>query len=294
MRTTTLTAIVFTVACATQADTVTQIGDNDTTGQNWNDTGADWSNEEPASPGNDYISSGGFILRTTYLVNSTFAGDSLTVENGSTLQLRQGVGNTSTVSNLILNDGAIIAQASGNGVLTLDGGTLTVGTGTADLTVDNNRGIMLEFDSLAGDGLLKFNRSGTGADISDNSISIDDASSFTGTIQVSFGDLEFSASGTGDYNQAEFIINNSAYATATITLSRSITVSSLYFTDTETYVDPGTYTTTELNAISGESTFSGVGTLTLIPEPREMSLWCGGLVLGMIVLQVRRRMHPKG
>jgi hypothetical protein len=250
------TAVLF-------GDLVDQVGDNDTSRQNWNDTGADWSDGLPASSGNDYASKG-HILRTTMGVSSVFAGTTLTMGAGSQLQLRQGDGNTATVSDLTLNGGSVIAQTSA-GIVNLAGDSLTVSGGTADFRIDDKRGVNLRFSELIGDGILEFDRAVNGADITDNSVNFLDAGAFTGTFSVKFGDLNFLSQGTGDFSKARLEVNNSTFATGSITLSRAVAFDSFKFSESPTDLAPGVYDVGELNRFSGEESFFGSGTLTVVP-----------------------------
>ncbi|MES2309788.1 MAG: autotransporter domain-containing protein [Verrucomicrobiota bacterium] len=73
-----------------------------------------WSVAAAPSAGNTY-STNGHLLRTPGGVGITFAGDSLSIDNGSLFLFKGNTGSTTTVGNLILNGGTV---ADGTGATT--------------------------------------------------------------------------------------------------------------------------------------------------------------------------------
>lgn len=137
------------VACSTaQAATVTMVHDQ-SGDENWNqaDDGAGggfndfWSDGAAASSGNDYVVGNGFTARITTAVPSTFNGDTLTVQSGGLLALRQQDGNTATV-NLTLDGGELgthmpgLQHLTGSLDVTSNGGTIDLDRANRNITFD--------------------------------------------------------------------------------------------------------------------------------------------------------------
>lgn len=129
-----ISLLVVVAAFATQslADTITQTN-FDASARSSLVEGANWSNGQPPSAGNDYVSAK--VIRTpTVATNLTFAGDSLTFNSGGNLYFRgAGTSSTYTFSALTLKGTAYIQNGMGvatyfrvSGNLALDS-TLTNG-----------------------------------------------------------------------------------------------------------------------------------------------------------------------
>lgn len=102
----TLRAAFFAPAISCAAD-VTSIGNN-ALSQSW-DTAEDWSDNQPASAGNNYSITNGFTIRTPDgSGNFLFPGDSLTILTGGTLALK----NKSPITANIIGAGGQISQFS--------------------------------------------------------------------------------------------------------------------------------------------------------------------------------------
>lgn len=121
-----------------------------------------WSNSAAPSSGNDYVVSGGLVLRTVADSGSaTFAGGTLTLGNGTTtgtLTLKnQAAGAVVTVNNLTLNNGEIQNGGTSSGAIStvnLAGGiTLTSGTSNRINTGTALRGITVSANITGGGAL---------------------------------------------------------------------------------------------------------------------------------------------
>jgi len=269
---------------------------NSGSGTSWA-TGSIWVSNAGASAGNDYHTNG-YTLRTPDGVNihPVFDGDSLTVDGGAggargELLLKAG---TSTISNLLIGVGTVRnAVASGSNPATNHPATLTVTNLTImeSATSDNAaifRGtwylndITLNVANLLGSGHLQFAKTTQ----NDNSkrlfvLSVADASSFTGTLELAHGTLELAAA----LNMSKGKLTMATTDT-TLRLTSSVTVSSFAFGSTQ--LDAGSYTSAELNALFSTNAFTGSGLLQVaqIPEPSSFALAMGGAML--TVCGVRR------
>jgi dienelactone hydrolase len=106
---------------------ITQIDANGT-GESW-ETGADWSDGNPASAGKDYLNqTSGQVLQTPAGSGPVFPGDSLTMANGSILRLKHS--NTAMISNLVIRAGSRLENEGES--CAVDGGLLLEGTGAVE------------------------------------------------------------------------------------------------------------------------------------------------------------------
>ncbi len=115
-----LVTCAFGISQASAADiTLLQ---SDPTGTNSFTSAGNWSNSAAPSAGNDYFVTGdGTTFNLRAPANATFAGDSLTINNGGILAWAPSSNTgTLTVSNLILNGGGV-ANFRTSGTLTLEG-----------------------------------------------------------------------------------------------------------------------------------------------------------------------------
>ena len=110
-------ALLALLVVPASAIDVQLVGSN-SAGQDWAGTPEDWSNNAPASAGNDYYvdpgnfsglfsPSSGSTLRTPQDVSSTFPGDALYLYPGSQVALKMGHLDTVTFNNLISDGGWI-------------------------------------------------------------------------------------------------------------------------------------------------------------------------------------------
>jgi fibronectin-binding autotransporter adhesin len=179
------------VASTASAATVT-LSATDAAGESSFASGLHWSDTTAPSAANDYVVSGGFSLRTVADSGSaTFAGNSLTLGNGTTagtLVLKnQPAGAVITVNNLTLNNGELQAggtstgaansvTVAGNGITLASGSTNRLNTGAAErrLTVTA---------PISGDGALQKTSAGTAV--------LTGSNSYTGGTSIAAGMLQF-------------------------------------------------------------------------------------------------------
>jgi hypothetical protein len=158
--------------------------------ESWN-TAEKWSNGAVPSAGNSYVNNLGGDTRTP-TGGGTFAGDSLTLSNGSTFKLKNG-GNAATVD-LILESGTRILQGGG-GTAVVDG-TLS-GAGAIELMNDGFPDRIIQLDSLIADG-----NTFSSILVSSGTVQVNNAgNTFNGTWNVQSGRLE----GVG-YGVASFTV----------------------------------------------------------------------------------------
>ena len=257
-------------------------------GQSWS-TASVWENAAAASAGNHYFTNG-YVLRTpdTALGSVVFPGESLTIEGGvgsarGGLLLKAG---TTTIADLLIGAGTIsngVAGGSGNLPATLNVTNFTVlSTATsADAAIlqgaFTNNDLTVGIANLLGDGYLRFTNP------RNFSLSVADALSFTGTLNLNQGALTLS-SALG-MNDAAFTMASSG---ASLVLSNDMRVSSFSFGASE--ADTGIYTSAELNTFFSTTAFSGDGLVyvSVIPEPSSCALGAGVVVLALVGLRRRR------
>ena len=255
----------------------------------WDSTSA-WSDGNAASSGHDYIVDPDQAQHTTepqLLTDQTnndsaFPGDSLVIQNGGELATRWG-DRTITISDLTVDNGAI-AHAWKTATHTL-AGNLQVGSG--GMTVWNNRddrAFIFDFlmsgsgaitvrmanrlDTDPTGGTLTLNNSAStwaGDLILDKQTNVD-AGAFTVNYALDNSASHLTADG-GTWDLQSF---THQFGTAEINGSS---------------LAPGTYDATALNSYGG-TTFSGSGSLQIIPEPASFILFSIG---GLLALFRRKR-----
>lgn len=297
------TGAALLLAGQTQAVTVTWDGGgaNDiwTTAENWSD------NLAPSS-GKDYVVDGATI-RSPNEASNTFEGDSLTVSNSLVELFRDiggstGQGQTNSIPNFSVTNSTVDTWVSfATGFQTLSSGIqfsgdnlVTVGTRggsfTYTLTLDG---------AITGSGELEFRRTaqGTGRNLNING----DVSGFSGNVLLTGHDADnrmavnlndASGWGTGNLNVNDFV--NLTLSSSDIESVGSImtlasgtslnlnigdhTVLGLIIDGNNVAAD--TYTASQLSGLGFGGSFSGDGTLTVIPEPASLVLLgIGGLLM---------------
>lgn len=272
---------------------------NSASGTSWA-TGNLWDSNAGASAGNDYHTNG-YTLRTPDGVNihPVFDGDSLTVDGGAggargELTLKAG---TSTIANLRIGVGTVRNAVAGSGSVnypaTLNVTNLTIlssATGDNAAIIRGNwqrNDITLNVTNLLGSGHLQFAKTTQ----NDNSkrlftLSVTDASAFTGTLELAHGTLDLASAVY--LTQGKFVM---ATTDTTLRLNSSLTVSSFTFGSNQ--LEIGTYTSADLNALFATNAFTGDGVLQVvvpqIPEPSSFALVLGGAMLTACAARRRAR-----
>lgn len=257
-------------------------------GQSWA-TAALWSDGTAASAGNHYFTNG-YTLRTpdTATGSATFPGASLTINGGDggargTLTLKAG---TTTIGDLQIGAGTIsngVAGGSGNLPATLNVTNFTVQAAAMSSSAAIIQGaftgnnLTLNVTNLLGEGFLQFG----GA--RNYSLSVANASAFTGTLNLSQGSLTIATDlgmGSGAFTMA---------TGASLILGNDLRVSSLSFGGT--VATSGIYTSGELNSFFSTSAFSGDGLVyvSVIPEPSSFAFGVGALAFGLVGLRRAKR-----
>lgn len=128
------TAIVAALASGllpASAATINQVQSNTVSGQSWLTPGS-WSNGAVPSAVNDYISGTGMVLRSPTSLNSTFLGNSLTI-NGAQFNLTgttSGAGIITIADLRLTGGGAVVNGNGGNQTQSIAGGTVNVSGST--------------------------------------------------------------------------------------------------------------------------------------------------------------------
>lgn len=283
---------------------------------------ATWDGAAPTA-GNDYVA--GHALTGTD--SMTFAGDSLTLNSGSSLTWSNGsnAARTFTASKLNLNGGNVTLNGSGAGTRNLTvsatngvevqsnttirlanggvGANLTLNTalsGSANLTVigntNNTAGFNINFANSAFSGNWDISATGTGG-VALNA----NQTNALGTGMVTLGTrgiLTVSAIDAIDSLQQITISTSSSVlnltqawdnasaalnmTTGTLNLGTlNSTIGS--FTLNGNAIGNGTYDASQLTAMGFGGTFSGTGTLTVVPEPSV------GFLAALSLLPILRR-----
>ncbi|WP_038167131.1 PEP-CTERM sorting domain-containing protein [Verrucomicrobium sp. BvORR106] len=296
------------------AATVVQTANN-AGGQYGYSSDVNWSPAGAPGAGNDYVNSS-YTLRTQ---GGVFAGDSLTVGNGSastaSLLYKGNYSGTVTVNNLIMNRGTFISGTdSGSGNVSLDG-NISIQSGGMYLSANSNAGSLRTItvlSTLAGSGpLVAVNgetgqrgvvylngmlNNYTGGTLIGNStisttanqvmLSVGAGSHLGngGTVQVrANGALTLNSASNMDWTQI-MTLDSMLAGLGLINLNYTGTslLSGLSFDGGSTFVDPGVYDAT--HSLYG-GFFTGGGSITVAPEPSRFLL----LSSGAFALLLRRR-----
>jgi hypothetical protein len=278
-----LACAVNTAQSAPIPQTVDQSGSSD----NWND--AIWGTPAAApTAANDYTTPSGFVVRTgsSSGSNSTFAGDSLTLQGTGQLRAKR----PSTADFILTGGGELQAAGSSAEVR----GTLLVAAGDNGTLYATSSYDLPVVAAISGSGTL--NATGLAGVVISNA-----SNTFSGTWAVSSGELTGSAAGA--LGAADFLVNDGgvldiqySYLGASGS-NLAINTGGLFNLDDGTAhvfqsvtvggaaLAPGTYFYATL-APAQQAYFSsgalGTGSITVVPEPGTMGLLLlGGLgVLG--------------
>jgi len=272
-------AAVITLS-TTDNSTENSFGNSSGTGLSPAAPSSHWSNAGNISSSDDYVVSGGRVLRT---INDggdvTFFGNSLTIDNG-TLALKGGGPATAfTVSDLQLNNGGTLSQSAngpnhnatllGSIEVLAGGGFLANNVSTRTLTLGT---------SLAGAGNLTIASGATGKFV----FSLTDAATFTGSLILNDGQVSFTnalVSGGGMIANTGTVISLDQNLTFT-----GLTIQGNVFAN-------GTYSYATLNS-TYDSIFAdgGSGSITVVPEPSTWAMVVAG-AMGTMFCYRRRRSY---
>jgi autotransporter-associated beta strand protein len=247
-------------------------------------------------------------------INGALSGSGkITKTGGSVLILNA---NNSGFSGGITHSAGVIsvgnANALGTGVLTLNGGKLNaystdqtiandiVVTASSTLEAVNTTRDLTLTGAISGSGAITKVNAGTVTLSFDNAYSggtTVSAGTMVGSVDGAFGVGDVTVAngatlvlGVGtssqDYidNLADLVLGNTSVLTLNFT--GTDTVGSLSLDGGLTFLSPGTYNAADLDA-AGLGTYTGVGSLTVIPEPATL----GMLGLGALITILVRRMR---
>lgn len=312
------------IACSallsSHAATVTQTASNSSGNSGFNSS-LNWSNALAPAPGNNYVNSG-FTLRTpnNSTASFTFAGDSLTFDGENAVFLyKGGNGGTIIVNDLRLSNGSRFSQGGGSGAgigmtlggaITLsNGGIIETGAGNAlgrstrvTANIGGSGGIVFRNHEVAGGGLglttLQGNNTYTGGTVvGDGVLShnfrlvVESNLGAGGDISVLGGaqlKLDINTAISSDQN----LILATGLAAGSVFLNYSGTdsIAGLSFNGGDTFAAAGTYGAIGSGAMFQNALFLGAGTLTVVPEPAEVSL---AIVAGLACLALTRRTRSR-
>ncbi|WP_269522161.1 hypothetical protein [Coraliomargarita parva] len=289
--------LLAVVSCSSLSAVVTLI-DNNASNESWV-TAADWSDGLAVTAGGDY-STDGYTLRSpnTPTWASTFpAGATLTVEDGTGASggiflIKSGVLN---MDNVNLGLGGLVASNPNNGtnlattwnvtnLTVLAASTTTSGESAAIKGSYTGNDITMNVTNLLGSGYLAIGGDGGGL-LLNYTLNVSDASGFTGILHLDRGNLILSSGLT--ISSGSFMMSD---GTNTLDFGGyDMVVSSFEFGATS--LSANTYTSAELNTLLSTDVFSGVGSLTVIPEPATTTIALGlaVLVLGAGRISIKRR-----
>jgi autotransporter-associated beta strand protein len=260
-----------------------------------------WSNRSATGVDNAFTGTGDIIKtgQGTLYINNTDSrtdGNIIVQEGTFEFSFANRIRNGSTIT---IHDGATLENSLANtGTMSIEGNTIILDSGTATLKHSGLRDITV--GDISGAGAL------TVEITADGSFELVGNNTYTGGTTLSMGLLIANAEnafGTGGMtvaDGAELILrrNDTIADAATLILgSASVfemdftgeeTVAALSLDDGATFVDVGTYDAAALDGL-GDGTYSGTGSITVIPEPATL----GTLLLGMLVTLIIRRTRSR-
>lgn len=308
-----LTSASLVMALAGPALSATVNWDGEGANNQWS-TADNWSDNAAPSAGNDYVVDG-VLFRSPDATTNTFAGDSLTVQNGAVFNLYRtnggGYFNVNHNFNTLNLDNAELRPQSSVGSIghTVNGSMVFTGANTINMNENSSFTMRMILgtdgdDTLTGSGTLVLTRDATGSTRSVDVFA--DASGYSGDVSFAglSGDIfelrlyNTAGLGTGDIAAGSFtslqllaasgvnIASSSVSLAGNSTLNLGAgasTVGALSIAGNDVAAD--TYTTAELTDLGFGGSFTGDGTLTIIPEPGSLAL----LGLGGLLIARRRR-----
>lgn len=303
--------LLFTLPALTAHAAVTSIASG-----NW-ESGATWSDSNPAGPTNDYSIETGHTVTTPNSATATFTGNSLNVQSGGTLELYRDIGGNSSqgisasIPNLTIAGGTLRSRVGfATGVATLSsslifdgGGNIEVGTtfgtfshtfnlngsitGNGDVSVfrtnqGSGRALVFGGDLSTFSGNWDFTGGTSSSDILN--VNLETATNGWGSGNIEINEYVSFILNTGDINQNGSI--TMAASNATFNLGSNSTTVNGFAIGANTVAD-GTYNASDLGALGFGGNFTGSGSLTItsIPEPSTSGL----LIACSAALIIRRR-----
>jgi hypothetical protein len=315
-----LAAIICSAGLSASAADITMTGNNGSGTSGFN-SGTNWPGNVAPEAGNDYFT-GNYTLRTPNGSASafTFAGDSLTVSGSGRLLYKGGNGGTIIINDFRLVNGGAFEQGggSGDGIAMTLGGTITLGgtggvirtgagnasgrTTTVTASIGGSGHLTLLNHEPGGGGLALTYLQGLNTYTGGTTIGSGNASNkFRLVVESSLGvggDVEVldGAELQLDINTAlgtsQNLILSEALADGSINLNFDGTnaIGGLSFDGGLTFAGVGTYGGIGSGATFEMPVFTGAGTLTVVPEPAEISLAiAAGLGLLAFVRRARLR-----
>lgn len=302
-----LTAGVICLMTNAPAAVITQTG-NDASGESSFNTGIHWPSNLAPTAGNSYVSFS--FLRTPATSGSyTFAGDSLTLGNGSTLVYKgTSASDIITINDLRLQTGSRVTAAQPNS-FTLAGNIAITGTGNFFI---NNGSKGYKVNSAISGGSVRITTDQS------TQVALDQAVTFThanntytgdtkietraflvsqadgalglGNVLLTGGKITLELGATNNYiaDTASFLISSSlANGSVNLNYAGYDVIGALSLDGGSTFLSSGSYTATQLNTLYGSSLFTGAGGLTVVPEPSTVALLAGAFC-GLLFYRKRR------
>ncbi len=265
-------------------------------------TGIYWSDATAPHAGNGYFATGSFIRTPTAAGDYTFGGDYLQLFSSSLVYT--GVsGRTITMNDLRLQRGSLVGAATGPGTTFTLAGNVTLdpasvapdGSNAAGFQLRNGNSGYTVSATISGGGILKiFTNSATqfttavilthanntytgGTRIESNAFLIAQANSAfgTGNVTIAGGKIKFELAATNDYiADSASLILATGLATRAVELNftGSDVIGGLSLNGGGSFLGVGTYTASDLNTLYGSAVFTGLGNLSVIPEPSVTGL----------------------
>ncbi len=255
-----------------------------------------------ATSGNTYSTEGKLLRGPGNSTSYTFAGDSLTINNGRFILKGASTGQVLTVNNLILSNAVLDQSVGANGNTSTIGGNILVSTAS---TMGANTGeTMFVTSNISGSANLQFggaanigNLNGTTVLSGNNNAysgnitvgtagqtailsATSDFALGTGNVSVISGTLSLGMGATNNYISDLATLSLAAGTTANLGFTGSDTVGSLVLGGAAQM--PGMYNSS--TPIVG-SFFTGGGSIVVVPEPSSALL----IGLGAIGFVTRRR-----
>lgn len=272
------------------------------------DTPENWSDNAAPSAANDYVVDNATV-RSPDASSTSFAGNSLTIQNGAVLNLyRTNIGsyfnNNHAIPGLSVSNAEIRPESSNGSIAhTLTNALALSGANTVNMTQRSNFTMNLFLGgAITGSGSLNVTRGSVGTQR--KLVFSGDASGYSGDITVAgntasktliFDIANAGGWGTGDLTMGDFGVldlvtaftsGSSSLAlsnNSTLKLTAGASIAGLSINGNA--VPLGTYSAAELTALGFGGNFSGDGSLSVIPEPSSSLL----LVLSSSLLLIRKR-----